>query len=50
MLLTISDFSNHIAIMINDKTTKLALIVLLVVFFDSDASNGSYYPPISVKT
>ena len=33
----------------NDKTTKLALIVLLlVVFFDSVASKGSHYLPISV--
>ena len=33
----------------NDKTTKLALIVLLLVgFFDSVASKGSNYLPISV--
>ena len=52
-VLTISDFSYHIAILMiiknNDKTTKLALIVLLlVVFFDSGASKGSHYLPISV--
>ena len=53
MFLTISDFSYHIAILMiiknNDKTTKLALIVLLlVVFVDSGASKGSHYLPISV--
>ena len=52
MFLTISDFSYHIAILMiikNNKTTKLALIVLLlVVFFDSGASKGSHYLPISV--
>ena len=52
-VLTISDFSFHIAILMiiknNDKTTKFALIVLLlVVFFDSGASKGSHYLPISV--
>ena len=54
-VLTISDFSYHIAILMiiknNDNTTKLALIVLLlVVFFDSGDSKGSHYLRISVVT